>query len=137
MSLPFFLSFLFAIVMAFIVYNTVKFTGRSEYAKALYCLVANFFLCGIGVFLIFKFINHIAQCFFGVVFGFSIAVVGGFIFKQFSPYSVKELCQIVKHIAIFIYGKLKIYVPIALKFLKEKSKEIYLWIKNMIENRKR
>lgn len=137
MSLAFFIAFIFAVAQVGLIYCIIKFISLHEYTKTLYCLIGNFILCGLGVFLLFNFTNYIAQCFFGAVFGFTVSVIGGFIFKQFSPYTVKELWQIIKSEAIFIYGKLKIYVPIALKFIKEKSKEIYLWIKNWIKNRKR
>lgn len=137
MSFAFFLSFIFSVLTVFLIYNTVIAISGGKYSKAFYCLLANFFLCGIGVFLVFENTNYIAQCFSGAIFGFVLSAIGGFIFKQFSPYTLKEWWQIIKSFAVFCYGKLKIYVPVALKFAREKSSEIYLWIKNRIKNRKR
>ncbi len=123
MSFAFFLSFVFAAFQTYLIYRTIKFIGAKEYTKAFYCMLASFFLCGIGVFLVFKFINYIAQCFFGAVFGFTVGAIGGFIFKQFSPYTLKEWWQIAKSFALVCYGRLRIYIPKALKFLRERQKK--------------
>ncbi|MBQ8203204.1 MAG: hypothetical protein IJZ75_02870 [Clostridia bacterium] len=137
MSFAFFLSFIFAAVLVYLIYSIIKSAGREEYTKTLGSFLLAFVLCGIGVYLLLNFTDYMAQCLAGALSGFVLCAIGSFIFKQFCPYTLKELWEISKKFLTFCYQKAKIYTPVIIKFIKEKSVELYKKIRLFIENRRK